>query len=155
MVKAQIKKYLLSAKGKLGRQAKKMNGRVLLRYFSRLARQEGKRFIFSIVIPVFNCEEYVGETLDSVLNQKYVGNKHTQIILVNDGSTDGSEEICLDYQRRYPQTIQYISQPNGGVSAARNRGMKEIDGLYVNFLDSDDKWAGYSFYQTLIFLKKS
>lgn len=154
MVEAQIKKYFLSAKRKLIRQAKKMNGRALLHYFSRIARREGKRFIFSIIIPVYNCEKYVGKTIDSVLKQKYVGNKHTQIILVNDGSTDGSEEICLDYQRRYPHTIQYISQPNGGVSAARNRGMDEIDGLYVNFLDSDDKWARYSFYRTLIFLKE-
>ncbi|HVW99138.1 MAG TPA: CDP-glycerol glycerophosphotransferase family protein, partial [Candidatus Babeliaceae bacterium] len=61
------------------------------------------------------------------------------IIFVNDGSPDNSEEICLRYKEQFPNNVKYIRQENAGVSAARNRGMKEVEGKYISFLDSDDK----------------
>ncbi len=101
-------------------------------------------FLVSVVIPVYQVEQYLAETLDSVLAQT-IGMEHIQIILVNDGSTDGSEAICLHYRERYPDNIVYVKKENGGVSSARNEGIRYIKGRYVNFLDSDDKWCADAF----------
>jgi glycosyltransferase involved in cell wall biosynthesis len=83
----------------------------------------------SIVIPCYNAEKYVAETIDSVLNQSY---ENIEIIVVNDGSTDSTEAIV----KQYP--VQYIFQPNSGVSVARNRGFQESNGEFICFLDADD-----------------
>lgn len=101
---------------------------------------EKNKFLFSVVIPVYNVEQYLAETIESVLAQDIGFRENIQIILVNDGSPDNSEEICLKYKEQYPDNIIYVRQENAGVSAARNTGMKYIEGKYVNFLDSDDKW---------------
>jgi glycosyltransferase involved in cell wall biosynthesis len=66
-------------------------------------------------------------------------------VLVNDGSTDGSERICLEYAERYPRNVVYEHQGNSGVSAARNNGLKHASGHYVTFLDSDDIWSEDAF----------
>ncbi|MBQ3928580.1 MAG: glycosyltransferase family 2 protein, partial [Clostridia bacterium] len=58
-------------------------------------------FLFSVIIPVYNVEQYVGETLDSLINQS-IGFENIQVILVNDGSPDNSEEVCLQYKEKYP-----------------------------------------------------
>lgn len=140
---------------KEGKKArKKRENRSLIHSFMRYAKKEGRRFIFSVIIPVYNTEEYLAEAIESVIDQKNLGFRHTEIILVNDGSTDGSEEICLRYQSQYPENIKYIKQENKGVSAARNRGIEAAEGLYLNFLDSDDKWSDTSFFATIQFLKK-
>lgn len=88
----------------------------------------------SIIIPIYNVEEYLAKCLDSVL----VDNEFTgQVICVNDGSTDGSLSILEQYAHKYPN-IEIISQPNAGLSAARNTGLRAAKGEYVLFLDSDD-----------------
>ena len=102
------------------------------------------KYLFSVVIPVYNVENYIQETIESVINQS-VGYKNIQIILVNDGSPDNSEKICLKYKQKYPDNIVYVKQENAGVSAARNTGIKYIEGKYVNFLDSDDCWESSAF----------
>ncbi len=98
------------------------------------------KFKISVVIPVYNVEKYLAETLDSVIGQSIGFEENIQMILVNDGSPDNSEEICLEYQSRYPDNIVYVKKENGGVSSARNEGLKYVEGKYVNFLDSDDIW---------------
>ena len=98
------------------------------------------KFKFSIVIPVYNVERYLKETVDSVIAQTIGFKENIQIILVNDGSPDNSEAICLAYKEKYPDNIVYVKQENGGVSSARNNGIGYIEGKYVNFLDSDDCW---------------
>ncbi len=98
------------------------------------------KYKFSVVIPIYNVEKFLEETVDSVINQTIGFKNNIQIILVNDGSPDNSEEICENYVKRYPDNIKYIKQENAGVSAARNTGIPYIEGKYVNFLDSDDKW---------------
>ena len=100
-----------------------------------------KQFKFSIVVPIYNVEKYLEETIESVINQTIGFKENIQLILVNDGSTDNSEEICLKYKEKYPENIVYVKQENGGVSSARNKGTEYIEGKYVNFLDSDDKWS--------------
>jgi CDP-glycerol glycerophosphotransferase (TagB/SpsB family)/GT2 family glycosyltransferase len=96
-------------------------------------------YLFSVVIPIYNVENYLEETILSVVGQD-IGLDRIQIILVNDESPDDSESICLKYKALYPNNIIYIKQKNAGVSAARNNGLAYASGDYVNFLDSDDKW---------------
>jgi len=90
--------------------------------------------LFSIIIPVFNVEKYLGACLDSVFRQSF---QDWEAVCVNDGSTDGSAAILEEYANK-DKRLKIITQPNGGLSAARNTGMKEAKGDYVLFLDSDD-----------------
>lgn len=94
--------------------------------------------LFSIIIPVYNVENYLNQCIDSVLAQDFTG---YEIILVDDGSTDGSSAICDDYAKKFIQ-IKVIHKTNGGLSDARNFGIKEAQGDYLMFLDSDDFWNG-------------
>ena len=103
-----------------------------------------KRFKISVVIPVYNVQDFLEECIDSVINQS-IGFECIQIILVNDGSADKSGEICTRYQSIYPDNIIYIEQDNRGVSAARNKGLERASGDLITFLDGDDKWSGDSF----------
>ena len=90
--------------------------------------------VVSIIIPAYNAEKYLAECLDSVLNQSY---KCLEIIVVNDGSIDGTREILDAYASEY-NSIRAIHTENRGVSCARNTGLNEASGDYVMFLDSDD-----------------
>ena len=87
----------------------------------------------SVVIPVFNAAAYVKETIDSALKQTY---QHIEIVVVDDGSSDGSLALLRSYEPR----IKVLSQANGGVSVARNRGVRESSGDILAFLDADDLW---------------
>lgn len=98
------------------------------------------KFKISVIIPVYNVEEYISETLDCLINQTIGFEENVQVILVNDGSPDNSEKVCLEYKNKYPNNIEYILKENGGVSSARNEGIKHVEGKYVNFLDADDLW---------------
>jgi len=86
----------------------------------------------SVVIPCYNSERFISETIQSVLNQTY---KALEVIIVDDGSTDGSPSIITKFQ---DSRIKYIKQVNQGVSNARNNGLKNSNGKYIVFLDSDD-----------------
>ena len=88
----------------------------------------------SVVIPIYNAEEYLEKCLNSVLSQTY---ENLEIILVNDGSTDKSPEIIEKY-RNQDNRIIVINKENGGVSSARNRGIEKASGKYIIFIDADD-----------------
>ncbi len=90
--------------------------------------------LVSIIIPVFNVAPYLCEGLDSVINQKY---KELEIIIIDDGSTDGSENICDEYAKK-DERIKVVHQENRGLSAARNVGLDIMTGEVVAFLDPDD-----------------
>jgi glycosyltransferase involved in cell wall biosynthesis len=90
--------------------------------------------ILSVIIPVYNVAQYLHECLNSVMGQYKNG---FEVICVNDGSTDNSLDILLEFQSQYP-LIKIIDQKNGGLSAARNSGLKIASGKYIYFLDSDD-----------------
>lgn len=111
-------------------------------------------FKFSVIIPIYNVEKYLYETIESVINQSIGFKKNVQLILVNDGSPDNSREICLKYKKLYPDNVIYVEKENGGVSSARNEGMKYISGKYVNFLDADDKWDKNAFKRAYRFFEK-
>lgn len=88
----------------------------------------------SIIIPVYNVEKYLKRCLDSVLCQTYT---NFEVILVDDGSTDNSRDICDEY-KKYDKRIKVIHKNNEGVSVARNKGIEVATGKYILFLDSDD-----------------
>ena len=90
--------------------------------------------LISVIIRVYNMEPFLAECLDSVLAQTY---PHLQVICVNDGSKDRSQEILEEYARRDPRIVPIVKE-NGGLSSARNRGLEAATGEYVMFLDSDD-----------------
>lgn len=88
----------------------------------------------SIIIPTYNCEKTIQKTIMSCINQKY---KNIEIIIINDGSKDNTEKILLDLQKE-DNRIKYYNKINGGVSSARNFGVKHASGDLICFLDSDD-----------------
>lgn len=94
---------------------------------------------FSIITAFYNSELYIQECIESVINQTLDFKENTQLILVDDGSSDDSTAIALDYQERYPDNVLVLTKENGGPSSARNLGLKHATGRYINFLDSDDK----------------
>lgn len=98
----------------------------------------------SVIIPVYNVEEYLEECLNSVCNQTLTD---IEIICVNDGATDNSGEILHTFAKK-DKRIQVIEQENAGLSAARNTGLKYATGEYITFLDSDD-WISLDYYETL------
>lgn len=92
---------------------------------------------YSIIIPVYNVEAYLSACIDSVLAQDTISTY--EIILVDDGSPDNSAAICDAYAAKHPH-IRVLHKPNGGVSSARNAGLRAAEGEYVLFLDADDLW---------------
>ena len=90
--------------------------------------------MISVIVPVYNVEEYLEECLESIRHQTYTD---IEVILVNDGSTDSSKEICERFCQE-DSRFKLINQENQGLSAARNRGVKESVGKYIMFVDSDD-----------------
>ena len=89
----------------------------------------------SIIIPVYNTAKYLKRCLDSVLAQSY---KDFEMVIINDGSTDNSEQIINEYKDKYPDLISYYNKPNTGVASTRNFGIEKAKGEYIMFLDSDD-----------------
>lgn len=92
----------------------------------------------SVIIPCYNQEKYIQETLDSVLLQTF---SDYEVIIINDGSTDNSLSILTQYTKQYPQKIKLINQENKGVITARNNGISHASGKYIFPLDGDDKIA--------------
>lgn len=103
--------------------------------------------ILTVIIPVYNGEKYVRRAAESVMTQPE-GNQ-LEVLLVNDGSTDGSGEVCNTLAREYPN-IRVIHKENGGVSRARNQGIENACGKYVGFLDCDDWWEPDVFDRKLV-----
>lgn len=92
---------------------------------------------FSIITPVYNSRQFLGDTIRSIEEQSYRGFEH---ILVDDGSTDGSLQMIEAYLTRDPRARLIRMEKNGGVAAARNEGINQARGTYICFLDSDDWW---------------
>lgn len=103
-----------------------------------------KAYKFSVIIPVYNVQDYLEECLSSITSQT-IGFQDIQVILVNDGSPDDSAAICRRFTAAHPDNVIYAEQPNSGVSAARNRGIGLAEGELITFLDGDDKWSAEAF----------
>lgn len=99
----------------------------------------------SVIVPIYNVERYLKKCIDSIINQTY---KNLEIILVDDGSTDNSGNICDGYALK-DRRIKVIHKENGGLSDARNKGIEISTGNYITFVDSDD-WLELDMYETLV-----
>ena len=90
--------------------------------------------LISVVLPIYNVDKYLTKCIETVINQTY---KDIEIILVDDGSTDNSSTICDTFKEK-DNRIKVIHKKNGGLSDARNIGLKNAHGRYICFIDSDD-----------------
>ena len=99
--------------------------------------------IVTVIVPVYNVENYLQQCIDSIIGQSY---KYLEIILVDDGSTDGSGKICDEYANQ-DNRIKVIHKQNGGLVSARKAGLKEATGKYIAFVDSDD-WIDTDMYES-------
>lgn len=91
---------------------------------------------FSVIVPVYNVKQYLSDCIEGIVRQSF---KEYEIIMVDDGSTDGSSELCDEWKNKC-DSIKVIHKPNGGLSDARNVGANQAKGEYLVFLDSDDYW---------------
>ena len=107
--------------------------------------------IISIIIPVYNVENYIRECLDSLLQQDLTA---CEVLCVNDGSTDGSLAILQEYQAAYPDIFKVYTQTNQGQAAARNKALDEAKGEFVVFLDSDDYYLPDAIATIMTYIKK-
>lgn len=105
--------------------------------------------LLSVIVPVYNVEQYLPRCMDSILAQTY---PNLEIILVDDGARDASGKICDDYAARDPR-IRVIHKENGGLSSARNAGLDAARGEYLAFVDSDD-WIEPEAYETMLALAR-
>ena len=90
--------------------------------------------MISVIVPIYNSEKYLEECIKSILNQSY---RDFELLLIDDGSKDSSGEICKRYELKDTR-VKYVHKTNGGVSSARNEGIKLATGKYIAFVDSDD-----------------
>ncbi len=105
--------------------------------FEERLMEQDREYKISVVTAVYNVEEYLGYMIESIIAQT-IGFENVQLVLVDDGSTDRSGEICDQYADRHPDNIVVVRKENGGVSSARNEGLRHAKGEYVNFTDADD-----------------
>ena len=101
--------------------------------------------LISIVVPIYNVSEYLPECIESILNQTY---SDIEVILVNDGSTDGSGAICEAYAKK-DSRIKVITQKNCGLTVTRRNGVMSAEGRYIGFVDGDD-WIEPDMYECLM-----
>lgn len=96
--------------------------------------------LVSVITPFYNVAPYLQEAIETVLHQTY---SHWELLLVDDGSTDGSREIALNYVKLFPEKIKYLQHPDGvnkGLPASRNLAVQQAEGEYLALLDADDYW---------------
>ena len=110
---------------------------------SKIADYESKTLI-SIIVPIYNVENYLRQCLDSIVSQTY---QNFECLLINDGSPDNSEDICREYVDK-DSRFKYFDKENGGVSSARNLGIERSGGAYITFIDSDD-WVDSDYLEVL------
>ena len=116
----------------------------------------GKQYKISVVCPIYNAEAFLAETIESVVQQTIGFEESIQLILVDNGSTDHSAEICREYAGRYPENIAYFTFPEKhNIAAARNFGFTKANGWLVTFLDADDTWSQSSFSEIYQFFQKN
>jgi glycosyltransferase involved in cell wall biosynthesis len=99
-----------------------------------MLKNHEKRFLVSVIIPVYNRERYLAETIESVLSQTH---RPIEIVIIDDGSTDGTADVASIYS----PVVRYFFQPNAGCAAASNAGVERAEGHYLSFLGSDDLWT--------------
>ena len=116
----------------------------------RPSGHDDKERLISIVIPAYNCAAFIKETLDSVCGQTY---KNTEVIIVDDGSSDDTEEVILNYVNQTDSDIRLVKNADKkGAAGARNTGIDEASGEYITFIDADDMWLPDKLEKQLAFM---
>lgn len=110
------------------------------------------KYDVSVIIPVYNTEDFIEECIESIMHQKMDKNR-IQVLLINDGSTDQSDVVCKKLQKKY-HNIEYIYKSNSGVSDTRNIGINKAEGKYIMLLDSDDYISKYTIKRLIRFFDK-
>lgn len=105
----------------------------------------------SIIVPVYNVENYIAKCLDSLVHQTI---KDIEILVINDGSTDSSAKIVEEYAKKYPSLIKAFNKENGGLSDARNYGLDRVSGDFIGFVDSDDYVTATMFEEMFLLAQK-
>ena len=100
--------------------------------------------LISVIVPIYNAEQYIDRCIKSILKQTY---SNLEVLLIDDGSSDGSSSICKQYELS-DNRVHYYHQHNSGVSAARNKGLDIAKGEYIGFCDADD-WIESDMYEVL------
>lgn len=113
------------------------------------------KYNFSVIMCIYNVEKYLEEAIKSIIKQDIIFEKNIQLILVNDGSTDNSKEICMHYQKKYSNNIIYLEKENGGLASAKNAGLEYAEGKYISFFDSDDTLPINVFKEVFNFFRKN
>lgn len=104
----------------------------------------------SIITPVFNCEQYIDETIQSVLNQTH---EHWEMIIIDDLSSDNTMKIVKEYAKKNPKIKYYQNTVNSGPAKSRNKGIEMAQGRYISFLDGDDIWLPTFLEKSINFLE--
>ena len=105
----------------------------------------------SILIPTYNCRQFIREAIESVLLQTF---QDFEILIIDDGSTDGTREVVMPFVKQFPDKIHYIYQENKGLPGARNTGWRKAEGEYIALLDADDKWCPHRLEEGLNIIEK-
>lgn len=105
-------------------------------FVRKIAGKKRKRNVFSVIMPVYNSKAYLGNAIESVLKQTY---RDFELLLIDDGSTDGSLDLCRSYERK-DKRVKVFTKENGGLSSARNLGIEYAKGDYLAFIDNDDEY---------------
>jgi len=108
--------------------------------------------LVSIIMPAYNCAKYIGETIESVLEQTY---DNWELVIVDDNSSDNTEDVIKEYIKSNKKIVYYKLTVNSGAAAARNKAMELASGTYYAFLDSDDIWFPEKLEQQISFMKRS
>ncbi|MDU6855743.1 MAG: glycosyltransferase family 2 protein [Clostridiales bacterium] len=108
--------------------------------------------LVSVIMPTYNCSDFIGVTFDSVISQSY---KDWEIIVVDDCSTDNTKKIVEDYILKEPRIKYYKLDKNSGAAVARNKAVEIARGEYIAFLDSDDVWAEEKLTKQINFMKEN
>lgn len=118
-----------------------------------MEEKSSRENLVSIIVPVYNIEKYIKETMDSVRSQTY---QAWELLLVEDGSTDGTVNVITEYMEQTKDSrIRLIRQPsNMGAAKARNRGLEEATGRYIAYLDADDLWMTQKLEREVAFMKE-
>lgn len=116
------------------------------------SKSKESELLLSVIFPVYNTAKYLEKSLQSVIDASIA---NMEILIINDGSTDNSEEIILEYVKKYPELIRYIKQTNRGLGNVRNVGLKEARGKYLAAVDSDDTINVNYFYEAVKYLEEN
>ena len=133
-IRGDILKEYKSFREEYSKSVKKLKRILLENEDFELPKLEYEKLI-TIVVPVYNVEKYLAHTLDSIIT---AAPEDSEILIINDGSKDNSEDVILEYKNNYPQLIRYIKQQNHGLGNVRNVALKEAKGKYIASIDSDD-----------------